>query len=469
MWIKSVDLPEELIKAQEDGKLVIFAGAGVSRGSPSGLPDFEGLVRGVIERTGSMLSREEGEPADRFLGRLEKMGPKVHKIVQEILNPPGSRPNRLHYGLLSIFRTPEMVRLVTTNLDTHFSTAAAELFDKKLPIYRAPALPVGHRFHGIVYLHGCVDQEPGELVLTDGDFGCAYLTEGWATNFLKGLFTQYVVLFVGYSHNDLIMEYLARGLFPGSPRFALVSQEREKQTGGIILYPYAKWFYRGITPVPYLPTEGDTNHEALVEVVNAWAERAKMGLLDHEERNRRIVAESRPPHDPEKANYLEEALRDPATAGIFIRYADTPEWLHWLEEGGFLKPLFQQNSIGDDHVSPILACWFTDKFVLRHPEDALAVIQRQGPVLNPLLWQHIARALAFSQQPSDPAALVKWVTVLLSSPPPVAEQRWFLEDLLEKCRYPEDRDVALLLFKELTAPHLSSLILLCLTFNSVEK
>jgi hypothetical protein len=53
------------------------------------------------------------------------------------------------------------------------------------------------------------------MVLTDRDFGRAYLTEGWARRFVLELFLKYTVLFVGYSHNDPVMQYLARGLPPG--------------------------------------------------------------------------------------------------------------------------------------------------------------------------------------------------------------------------------------------------------------
>ena len=63
------------------------------------------------------------------------------------------------------------------------------------------------------------------MVLTDADFGRAYLTDGWATRFLMSLFQDHVVLFVGYSHNDIVMNYLARGLPPSAqPRFALTSE-----------------------------------------------------------------------------------------------------------------------------------------------------------------------------------------------------------------------------------------------------
>lgn len=201
MWIGKIKLPEELINAQVDGRLVIFAGAGVSMSPPSSLPNFRDLVRKIESKTGNLLTWDpEKEAPDRFLGRLKEKGPRVHKLVWDIIKNQDSNPTDLHYALLSLFRSPQEVRIVTTNFDTHFSTAAAELFDGEVPIYYAPALPLGHRFNGIVYLHGCVDQKPEELILTDRDFGRAYLTEGWVTRFLVGIFDSYEVLFVGYSH-----------------------------------------------------------------------------------------------------------------------------------------------------------------------------------------------------------------------------------------------------------------------------
>ncbi len=65
----------------------------------------------------------------------------------------------------------------------------------------------------MVYLHGRLDQEHHRLIVTDEDFGKAYLTDAWAARFLDRMFGEYPVLFfVGYSHNDTIMKYLARGL-----------------------------------------------------------------------------------------------------------------------------------------------------------------------------------------------------------------------------------------------------------------
>jgi hypothetical protein len=126
--------------------------------------------------------------------------------------------------LLRLFKSCSDVRLVTTNFDLHFMTAAKTIFatSDELEIYCAPALPVGNSFAGVVHLHGSVAKQADRMVLTDSDFGSAYLTEGWATRFLQRLFTHNVVMLIGYSHSDTVLDYLARGLPPKSPgRFAL--------------------------------------------------------------------------------------------------------------------------------------------------------------------------------------------------------------------------------------------------------
>ncbi|AKX96039.1 hypothetical protein MTHERMOG20_16760 [Moorella thermoacetica] len=446
MWINAhVNLPGELVTAQGEGRLVIFAGAGVSKGSPSNFPDFEGLADEVMSRSAQILTRGKAEPVDHFFGRLKKKGVHVHRIVREILTRPDAKPTKLHKELLSLFRNPQEVRVVTTNFDRHFSTAASKLFgDNKIPVYWAPALPLGHRFNGIVYLHGCVDQEAEEFILTDSDFGRAYLTEGWATSFLKSLFGKYAVLFVGYSHNDQIMEYLGRSLPPESLRFALVPEdigEEERE----------KWKLRGIEPIFYPHTKGDIDHQALIEAVEAWASRTKMGLLEHEQRIKEIVRNV-PPIDQEEVDYILETLRDPARARIFTTYAETPEWLRWVEKRDVLKPLFKGEAPADD-LATVFANWFVDKFALAHPEEALAVVHRQGLTFAPVLWWRIAHALTYNKKPLDPAVLGKWVPLLLQSAPQLARQvRDVLSIMLGYCRYPDDATTALLLFRKLTEP-----------------
>jgi NAD-dependent SIR2 family protein deacetylase len=121
MWFHDIELPDELSQARRDGRLVVFAGAGVSRGPPSSLPLFPGLAERIAENTA--MPQEPNELLDRFLGRLHRSGVKVHELAQAILLDPQSRPNPLHDLLLRLFGKPEAIRLVTTNFDRHFTSA----------------------------------------------------------------------------------------------------------------------------------------------------------------------------------------------------------------------------------------------------------------------------------------------------------------------------------------------------------
>ena len=53
---------------------------------------------------------------------------------------------------------------------------------------------------------------PEQTVLTDVDFGKAYITNAWASRFLLDMFTRYTVLFVGYSCSDMMVKYLTRSI-----------------------------------------------------------------------------------------------------------------------------------------------------------------------------------------------------------------------------------------------------------------
>ncbi len=187
MRISNIDFPKPLLDAQQQGQLLIFAGAGVSIPPPSSDPDFPTLANQVAS---GVLQRESNEePIDRFLGRLAHRGINVHARVADLLTNPQSAPNPLHTDILRLFDSAARVRIVTTNFDMHFSTAAETVFNgTSLETFAAPALPVGNSFQGLVYLHGSVANPPGRLVLPDSDFGRAYLTEGWARRFLPRAF-----------------------------------------------------------------------------------------------------------------------------------------------------------------------------------------------------------------------------------------------------------------------------------------
>src|SRR6266550_2298522 len=124
MLVQSVNLPEELLRAQAADDLVLFVGAGLSAPTPSSLPLFDELAIRIGDGTG--LERRADESVDHYFGRLKLRGVQVHKAVAQILLNPSSRPHELHSLLTQLFPDGSPVRLVTTNFDSHFSTVVEQ-------------------------------------------------------------------------------------------------------------------------------------------------------------------------------------------------------------------------------------------------------------------------------------------------------------------------------------------------------
>jgi SIR2-like domain len=423
MLIKGIDFSEQLLRAQGTGDLVVFAGAGVSMPKPALLPSFAQLAA-VIGRE-SNLQRDQHEPEDRYLGRLKKAGVHVHDAAARILVNEATKPTELHRHLLKLFSAGDKVRLVTTNFDTHFSTTAAELYDDKIETFYAPALPLGDQFSGLVYLHGSAEKDPKRCVLTDEDFGSAYLTQAWASRFLAAMFSEYVVLFVGYSHNDTVMNYLARGLPPVKQRarFAFSTSDEES---------LAKWEFLGIHPMIYEKSHEENAHKAITVSVGEWVSELNRGLLEKAQRIRSVV-ETQPPLEGEDADYTKYSLAEKSTWQLFFKYARKPEWISWLETQGFSKRIFDwygSTTEFDNH----LALWLTEHFFVGHSSELMAAIQRSNMRIHPQLAWCIWRRLCNRDKEPVGDGFSKWIALLLTQPRQVLEyDDWSF--LLYHCRF----------------------------------
>jgi len=438
MWMRDVDVPEEVITAHRVGDLVLFVGAGVSVDAPSSLPTFVELTEKIALESGRKLSDADRARPDRYLGELhEQHGVDVHRRVADRLSPPGSQPNALHTALADLVMAGRAGRIITTNYDLHLST---ELASKSAgsPRYTAPALPVGDNFSGLVYLHGALDQPTASLVVTDRDFGRAYLTDAWAARFLERMFGGFVVLFVGYSHEDVVMTYLARGLGRASRRYVLTDKPDS-----------VEWRRLGIQPIGYALTDTG-GHDALPAAIAAWAKRASMGLLEHRSHIADLLSTA-PSDVPEDVSYLENVVRDPDTVRFFTEYADGPEWLQWLTEQPTFASLFD-TSAPSAAVGQALADWFVQRFVMDETrfESALELLARHGGRMSADLWHSIGWHLHTGPKPR-PEWLSRWVIMLLRDPPEYTGD--WLEYALLASLWPQDRAVALALFDHLTEPH----------------
>lgn len=406
MKISGVDFPEPLLNAVQSKRLVVFAGAGVSMGPPAGLPSFRRLAEQVAEGTGQSIGTAETE--DRFLGRLEDRGTGVHQRAAEILQRNNPGPTALHLDLLQLFGDAGDVRAVTTNFDVLFVQAASHHFDFPPAVFHAPTLPLGNRFRGLVHLHGSVN-EPAEMVLTHRDFGRAYLTEsdGWARRFLVDLFSNWTVLFVGYSHSDTIMTYLTPSLPPddGQKRFALIGDRSEDPD---------HWHRMGIQPVTFHQND-DRDYSGLDTAVEGLASFRRRGVLDWQQEIS-TIAGGYPPIDDESAGIIEHALADPVMTRFFVEAAELPEWIAWLDRRGHLDRLFTGGELKDEETT--LAYWLVSRFALNHSDELFGVIARHGGGLNAHLWNRLAWSLRHNDEASlDPSVLSRWVHFLMTCVP----------------------------------------------------
>ncbi len=87
MYFSNVKLPDKLRIAQENGSLVIFAGAGISMPPPSNLPSFNKLACDIC----GLASLEHGKE-DQLLGEHAHNGTDVHRVAARLLSNPETRP-----------------------------------------------------------------------------------------------------------------------------------------------------------------------------------------------------------------------------------------------------------------------------------------------------------------------------------------------------------------------------------------
>lgn len=205
MKLGGVDVPYELLAAHRNGSLVLFVGAGASVDPPSCLPLFLDMSRHIAEQAHYNALIDENTPLDVLLGRLNDRGVGVHAQVRRIIDRDDSEPNELHRTIVDLAYKSAIPRIVTTNYDLHLYRVMAESAPDECRVFSGPALPSGDDFSGLVHLHGSLEQENRQLVVTDRDFAAAYLTEGWATRFLLRMFQTNNVLFIGYSVDDMPM------------------------------------------------------------------------------------------------------------------------------------------------------------------------------------------------------------------------------------------------------------------------
>ena len=175
--------------------MVFFCGAGIS--VPTGLPGFRELIQRLyaslnISPTSSeekVIGREEFAEALGLLERRVTGNAMRSEVARLLSSTPRPDSLRLHRALLGVSRNSSGMHLVTTNYDDNFACANGS---DDLHFHAGPTLPDLDNWNSVVHLHGRIQASAVEpvvstLVLTDTDFGEAYLTKRWAAEFVSNL------------------------------------------------------------------------------------------------------------------------------------------------------------------------------------------------------------------------------------------------------------------------------------------
>lgn len=279
------NIPEALLNAHADGDVVFFCGAGVS--VDAGYPLFDGLVKELrselpISDTTELDLAIKDNQFDYALYIIEQKlkgdGHVYRRKVAEILSRPPIKLD-VHETILALSKNSSgECRLVTTNFDRLFIQAAGPNHDLMVDAY--PKLPIAKktRWQGIVHLHGLLpEHEPSKedlynMVLSSADFGEAYVTDSYCSQFIVELLRNFTVVFVGYSINDPVMRYLLDAISVAQIR------DRSDFKKPYVFVPAKEkdqdrieraWRLRPVEAIPYLIKQRH-RHFRLYETLAEW-------------------------------------------------------------------------------------------------------------------------------------------------------------------------------------------------------
>ena len=381
----SMDIPDALAQARDDGRVVFIAGAGVSMG-PAGLPGFNGLTSAVLDDLGfgensparrlhslpvrlgdANLSPNEiamSHAPDRVFAHMETEIDR-HQILNQVQRHLAvtDATDRSAHDIVRTLATDQdgRLRLVTTNFDPLFEREGTNIFrpDNLPNLVRDPF------FDGLVYLHGRLSEplrrgERDDIVLSSNDFGRAYLMEAHATRFLLELIRRHVVVFIGYQANDPPVRYLLEAInrFEAIPPnlYAFTPDDEELKSA---------WREKGVTSIGYA-TQGN-DHSALWDGLELWADRAREPRA-WMERTARLAQSSPETLEPWQRSLVVHLTKSADGMGHFCRQEPAPpaDWIRVFDSNErYREP---RRSLVDDGELP------RDPFALYHlAEDKLPI------------------------------------------------------------------------------------------------
>lgn len=336
-------VPQALKDAVDEGRLVVFVGAGVSR--LLGCCGWDELARSLVKacHEAGYISFKEFETLTRESDHRKSISICFHIMAEDNKNPSlfyrhlkrALKPNKKLAKRYPVYE--ELWKLgaifVTTNADELFD----KLFIGPASICSADAFPTEWFDRTKLYhLHGKAT-EPQSLVFTVDQYIKRYRSPRIRA-FLETLFKDYTILFVGYGLAELqLLEYLV-----------LSNNKETNEVRHYFLMPmfrgeehlleFQRDYYKkfGIEVIAYDITEN--GHNQLYEVVKKWQSEIKLTTHAQADTFAFIERASSGYDSDTAAQVLQLIKNDPPLADHFFKHVSDPRWLTTLRDAGYFDP-----------------------------------------------------------------------------------------------------------------------------------
>jgi hypothetical protein len=273
-------IPEEVLEAAKDGRLVLFVGAGASM--MVGMPSWGGLASAALN---SLVVQGYIDYAE--LDQLKTLDPKKQLSIADFISQEHGHHLELSQYLKarwksSIYPNINSIKAtcVTTNYDHELcplpleeaseqETKASVVRKSGVENLQAADLKVPGT---VIHLHGDMNN-PETMIVTTRDY-LAHYDEPKVQHFLSELFRDYVVAFIGYGLDESeILEHILRrsGVKESATkrqRFLLQPFFKSQQS----LYERLKVYHQksfGVHLIGYARDEKD--YQQLENVIEQWA------------------------------------------------------------------------------------------------------------------------------------------------------------------------------------------------------
>jgi SIR2-like domain len=190
---------KNIVQAKEQNRLVVFAGAGVSKNSD--IPFWSELIKQIQSQiTISDNETDQLKIAQLFYNLRDKK--EYYDYIKKILLYKKAHYNPINEAILSL--NPQ--HIITTNYDDLFEQVIHRDSLQYDVIRQDSDFPNANLSTYLIKMHGCFETQ--NIVLTENDYLKYSQNFPLIESYLKGLFASRLVVFLGFSFSDINLKYI---------------------------------------------------------------------------------------------------------------------------------------------------------------------------------------------------------------------------------------------------------------------